>query len=225
MLTLSDPQFVNRRLGGKRFLNGPADERSFVELLALINGLTREGEQLDLPSIEAAGSWDRAYAVYVALKRREAVEQAEYKAEIAGRNEGGRNLEFEWYVAGLEDLRRRARTSPIWSSLSEYLRLERDDLDDPVPPPDHPDHRWGRFADWREKAGRISAAVVTWDGLTAQQLSEVPAIIAQRRRDISIEQRLTALEQKILALESRLPTVQELILKDAENYYGEQYDG
>jgi hypothetical protein len=217
----TDPEFLNRRLGNQRFLTHPADLKYYEDLRARVEGLARPQASLSIPDVGEAHAWQRLFALYSALKKRP---RAESNHESTF--QGGADLAWDAYVRDLDAIRTLARNDVgSWALLSEYVGIERGDLDDPVPPPDHPEAQWGRYSDWQHRAGRISSALGQLRRMQPRERAIVPEIVSQRRRDRMIEQRFTALEQKVLALESRLPSMQEILLRDEETNYGEQYDG
>jgi hypothetical protein len=220
---------INMRYGHKEFLAGAADESFFQHLINEINGLARPDETLELPSFQEAGAWTKGYALWQALKQRQQRVVAKVKAEEDSEEQRqARASAREWqsYCNSREALLDYGRRHvALWSYLFEHLGLEPDDLREPIPPEDHVDAVFGKYSDWRAVAGRIYSASVKLANMKSEDLDAVPERVAAQRRDRAIERRLTALEQQYLALESRLPSVQELILQDAEKNYGESHYG
>jgi hypothetical protein len=218
-MRLASPEHINIRLDSEQWIGNEADRTYFNQLVAAIRGMARDGERLLIPGVEEPFAWRRAYALFSALKKRAPTRMKGGSGFVGA---GDADLAWEGYVRNLDEIRKLARNDVGgWSLLSEYVGIERGDLDDPVPPPDHPEHQWRRYSDWQHRAGRISSALSQLRSMGPRERAMVPEIVSQRRRDRMIEQRFTALEQKVLALESRLPSVQELLLKEEETNYGQ----
>jgi hypothetical protein len=218
----TDPEFLDRRLGNQQFLTHQADLTYFNDLQARVQGLARPGESLVIPEPTEAHAWRRLYALYIALRKR----PQHLMGDNATTFHGASDLAWETYIRDLTEIRTLAQADVTgWGLMSDYVGLHKGDLDDPVPPPDHEAHRWGRFPDWQSCATRISMALGQLRNMSPRERAAVPEVVRARRRDRAIEARFMALEQKMLALESRLPSMQEILLKEEESNYGEQYNG
>jgi hypothetical protein len=109
----------------------------------------------------------------------------------------------------------RARNRLQWGDLSEYVGVSDDDLVEGVR-----DAHVGDEVGWHEKARRVGGALSRLQGMSVAERSEVPRIVAERRRlavlkahdtDINtLRDALNQVLQRLEALETRLPSQVEL---------------
>lgn len=172
------------------FIRGPADIAYHGQLLIECRSMLRPSDKVEVPDDpNAAGAWDRLWALRDALLRRES-ELPQIAPQTIARNRADQARAAEWNIfcqarQRLEEVSKYERS--WWRSLSEFLRLEDGDLD----PPDE------NRRDWREVSKRVRAAMYGYDALTPALREEIPVILDRRRqeaRDKEMVRRLAALE-------------------------------
>jgi hypothetical protein len=209
----TEPEILDRRLGNQQWIVHAADVNYFDHLASRVRTLMRGTDNFELPDINGAFAWKRLYAIWVSLKQRESNERAEMAAQREAQAPDvsrWRWADHEWerYVQNLAALQEVTSRSD-WPMLKEYLRIEDDDLSDPVPSPDSPYACYGRMPHWQRTASRVSWALAKIRNMSADESMRIPAVLHQRAQ----EARMKALEQRLAAMESS-PAAQK---EDVEN--------
>jgi hypothetical protein len=210
------PEHVNLRLDSAQWISTDADRVYFAKLVAEISGWERPGEKLNIAPIEEPFAWRRNYALLGALKRRGPDRQATEAAEEISRAEVAHSRLLNEFAADRQALLDfRARNRLQWGDLSEYVGVSDDDLVEGVR-----DAHFGDEVGWQESARRVGGALSRLQGMSVAERSEVPRIVAQRRRlavlkahdtDINtLRDALNQVLQRLEALETRLPSQVEL---------------
>ena len=190
--------FLNRRLATARFLSAPVDREYFRKLCAEILSLEQPSDKIQIPNVEEAGAWSKAFKIFTQLQKRRHAERSAAPAAS--------NIEADWnlYIARREQIvRQGARLTP---DLAEFLGLKPGDLGEPTVK-DEETMRLndGRHPDWQGRSARISTALCRWEALRPEQLAAVPQIMAQRR----IEEAIKDLQQRVAVLEAVSSTHQQ----------------
>jgi hypothetical protein len=61
---------LNRTMGPQPFVQGPAAERAFHDLVVTIGHLRRDTDTFEIPGMHGQGAWAQAWEIYKSLKAR-----------------------------------------------------------------------------------------------------------------------------------------------------------
>jgi hypothetical protein len=182
---------LNNLHANSQFVAGHAAVAHFEELVREVRGLARPSERLAIPDRNGAGSWNRLYALFLALKTRR-IEEPHVNHEVIAQASKAALHRTLWnnYCEARQKLYETSKLESSWRLMAEYTELQPNDLDTPSE----------GASNWRQVASRVSHALKTIEALSAAERESIPAVLRQRRADASAI--LTA--QRIAELEKAL---------------------